>query len=55
MRKWVAKVNGTRVSYLYISFIIECECKESVESDVHLPKIEKKQNGNSWFVNMLLD
>ena len=34
-----------RVPYLHISFIIECECKELVESGDHLPKIEKKQSG----------
>ena len=32
-----------RVPHLYISFIIECECKELVESGDYLPKIEKKK------------
>ena len=32
-----------RDSYLYISFIIKCDCKELVEIGVYLPKIEEKK------------
>ena len=52
-RKWVEKISGMRDSYLYISFIIKCDCKESVEIGVYLPKIEEKKRQGQLFTDGL--
>ena len=38
------------VPHSYISFIIECECNELVESEIHIPKMKKSKSGQ-YFIN----